>query len=221
MAVWDLISRTCGAADMRTTFFGANRCHTRTTLIESRFHFSWQPFWPRFYRIAREHVRQGVDLVCHSHGTSVLVPSSCFLPQCQGLKEWNWSGSGNISSKEGQRRWIHPPSHPRRACTIGPDPGLAYVSAGGVSVQRSAARDSAVGRRRQPRLGAGLFGARARPLVILPDNARLLGASGLIFGCCISQSSLSSDWSQRIRKNRKHTTLLRRGIEDYRVGQFG
>jgi hypothetical protein len=87
MATGDLISRTCGAADVRNIFFGVNR--SRTALTESRFHFSWQPFSPRFYRIAWEHVRQGVDLVRHSHSTSVLVPSSRFLPQCQGLKGWN------------------------------------------------------------------------------------------------------------------------------------
>jgi hypothetical protein len=40
---------------------------------------------------------------------------------------------------------------------------------------------------------AGLFGAREQPLALLSDNMRLLGASGLIFGCCVSQSYLSSD----------------------------
>ena len=33
-----------------------------------------------------ERVWLGVDLVRHSHGTSALVSSSCFLPQCEGLK---------------------------------------------------------------------------------------------------------------------------------------
>jgi hypothetical protein len=131
-----------GLTDVRTTFFFRSEPlpHPHcTALIESRFHFSWQPFWPN--STGSHGNACGRVSTCSAIATTQACwnLAAAFFPS---VKAWKARTDPALETSAARKAREDESIHPRRACTIGPDPGLACVSAGAsaFSVQRSTAR---------------------------------------------------------------------------------